>query len=80
MSMRRATSLATPDTTAEDLKRFTRPARVLTAVQIDRHPVLKVLGPRADGESETRGQFLAARTETDQHDRPKELEGSGCWS
>lgn len=43
-----------PDTTAEDLKRITRPERVLTVGQIDRHPVLKVLGPRAENALQTR--------------------------
>lgn len=38
-----------PEPTAEHLKRITRPERVLTVDQIDRHPVLKVLGQRADG-------------------------------
>lgn len=38
-----------PDPSKEELSRITRPERVLTLDQVDRHPVLRVLGARADG-------------------------------
>ncbi|SNV57053.1 Uncharacterised protein [Mycolicibacter terrae] len=44
-----------PDPTAELMSRITRPERVLTLEQIDRHPVLKVLGDRANGVLLARG-------------------------
>ncbi len=37
-----------PEVSKEDLDRIVRPERCLTLDQIDRHPVLKVMGKRAD--------------------------------
>ena len=37
-----------PEVSKEDLDRIVRPERYLTLGQIDRHPVLKVMGKRAD--------------------------------
>jgi hypothetical protein len=37
-----------PDPSADDIARITRPERILTLDQIDRFPVLKVMGKRAD--------------------------------
>jgi len=38
-----------PEPAADDLMRITRPERMLTVAQVDRHSVLKVLGERAHG-------------------------------
>ncbi len=37
-----------PEVSKADLDRIVRPERCLTLDQIDRHPVLKVMGKRAD--------------------------------